>query len=448
MRPSTRSLCLSLLLGAGLCGAAAAQVPAAPAAPAAQAVETPDLALASAAFVYGYPLNEVMRACDRAPAVNALRRATTLATAASRGVVAPNNDTLYTSACLYLGAGWVRVGLPPAQGRYQSLQVVDAYSNNVAVLGPREVPAAGAQYVLRLAGAHAEGLPAGVPVIEVPTPYAFFLVRTLVKGTHDLEAAIAAQEGITLAPQAAAAPPRQAPVGPTPASDFFLKLMFRLHQNPPPASERALVASMAAIGVKPAAAPTLDGVDAALRAVWEQAHGAGLASLASALSTQSRRQGLWTTAANTGVFGNDYAFRARMARVGLLALPPSEAVYFSARSSARGQPLDGRTGHTLILPAGSWPPLTAPGFWSLSMYGADNYFVDNPIQRFAINGFTPGLKPQADGSLKIHLQCTDPGGEASANWLPAPCGPFWVSLRLYLPAAAVLEPGYAMPVLE
>ncbi|MBI5258070.1 MAG: DUF1254 domain-containing protein [Burkholderiales bacterium] len=405
-------------------------------------------AAALAAFHYGFPLNEVMRACDRQPGVNQLRHVTTLATAASRGVVAPNNDTLYSTACLYLASGSVTLTVPPAKGRYLSLQIADAYSNNVAVLGPRELPAEGGQVVVVPAGAPRQGLPAGAPVVELPTPYGFLIARTLVQGTHDLQAAVAAQSGITLAAQGTTTPNRAVPTAATPATDFFLKLMHRLAQNPPPAAEAAKLASLAAAGVRPQASPSAEGLSPELLATWERAYTSGLAGLTSQAGAHNRRHGAWVTSANTGVFGTDYEFRARIARVGLFALPPREAIYFSARSTGKGAPLDGRTGHVLKLPAGSWPPVTAPGFWSLSMYAPDNFFVDNPLQRYAINGFTPGLKPDADGSLTLHLQCTDPGGAASANWLPAPCGPFWVALRLYLPAPAVLDPATPMPAIE
>ena len=55
---------------------------------------------------------------------------------------------------------------------------------------------------------------------------------------------------------------------------------------------------------------------------------------------------------------------------------------------------------------------------------------------------------EKDGSLKLYLQCKDPGGAKSANWLPSPCGKFSATMRLYLPTAAALAPSFTLPPLS
>jgi hypothetical protein len=77
------------------------------------------------------------------------------------------------------------------------------------------------------------------------------------------------------------------------------------------------------------------------------------------------------------------------------------------------------------------PP--AKAFWSLTMYGADQFFVANPLGRYAI-GDRDKLAYNADGSLDLYIQHAWPGQDKEANWLPAPAaGPFSMNLRLYLP---------------
>jgi hypothetical protein len=81
--------------------------------------------------------------------------------------------------------------------------------------------------------------------------------------------------------------------------------------------------------------------------------------------------------------------------------------------------------------------------WSLSLYGADRFFVDNPIRRYAIGDRTPDLQYEADGGLRIVIQHDAPA--STTNWLPAPTGRFYLILRLYHPRAAFLEGRYAIP---
>jgi hypothetical protein len=399
------------------------------------------LAAAQAAFEFGYPLNEIMRVSERPPVMNRAFSMSTLATPADKTVVLPNNDTLYTQASLYLGESWVKLSLPAPNGRYMSAAIFDAYSNEAALVSARDIPEAGGEYYLVQRGASRAGIPDNAQVFEVSTPYALLLVRTLVNGPEDLEAARAAQQGIAVTGNSAAQPD---PVGDVSASSdaqaFYLKLMQRLAQNPPQASERDLVSTFARAGIVPSLTPDLSQVDAEQQAAWEIAFANSQAALAAASSTLYQTRGSWEFPdPNVAQPGTNYALRAAVARFMLLALPPTESLY--PRSQG-----DGSTPHVLHLPS-SWPPIESSGFWSLTMY-ADGYLVDNPIDRYSIGDRTPGLTKESDGSLKIYIQCEDPGGELSANWLPAPCGPYAVTMRLYVPTAEAQAPSFTLPNIE
>ncbi len=78
------------------------------------------------------------------------------------------------------------------------------------------------------------------------------------------------------------------------------------------------------------------------------------------------------------------------------------------------------------------PPVN--GFWFLTMYDADRFFVPNPLNRYTLSQ-RDNLTVNADGSVDIYLQADLPGAAKETNWLPAPKAKFSVMLRLYWPKA-------------
>jgi hypothetical protein len=95
-----------------------------------------------------------------------------------------------------------------------------------------------------------------------------------------------------------------------------------------------------------------------------------------------------------------------------------------------GRPLNGANRYVLHFAKGQAPP--AQGFWSLTMYDAQYFFVDNRLNRYTVSPRN-ALKYNPDGSLDLHVQTESPGTDAESNWLPAPKGDFILMLRLYWP---------------
>ena len=81
------------------------------------------------------------------------------------------------------------------------------------------------------------------------------------------------------------------------------------------------------------------------------------------------------------------------------------------------------------------------------MYNERQYFVDNPLDRYAI-GDRDALAFNSDGSLDLWLQHDSPGPERESNWLPAPPGAFNVVLRVYWPTEEALAGSWTPPGLE
>jgi len=138
----------------------------------------------------------------------------------------------------------------------------------------------------------------------------------------------------------------------------------------------------------------------------------------------------WGYTTKTGTYGTDYLQRALIAAIGLGANRPQDAVYPTSLKDKHGKEYTGAGKYLLRFAPGQLPPVK--GFWSLTMYDENYFFVANPINRYSMSVRTNPTF-EADGSLVIYVQNESPGAGKEANWLPAPKGQFYLMLRLYWP---------------
>ncbi len=149
--------------------------------------------------------------------------------------------------------------------------------------------------------------------------------------------------------------------------------------------------------------------------------------------------GSWQTP-DTGQL--DFLLRSAIAKEAQPGQNASEAIYPFAFTTASGQPLTGAHRYTLTFAPGSLPPVNA--FWSVALYDADEYAIENPIDRTQIGTYND-LTPNPDGSVTIYIQHDPPDPDHQPNWLPAPDGPFNLTLRLYNPDPAALTLDWTPP---
>ena len=88
----------------------------------------------------------------------------------------------------------------------------------------------------------------------------------------------------------------------------------------------------------------------------------------------------WGFTTKTGIYGTDYLQRALVTAIGLGANRPQDAVYpTSLKQTRTGQrAYTARTSTSCTFKKGQMPPVQ--GFWSLTMYDAKYFFVEQPAQ--------------------------------------------------------------------
>jgi hypothetical protein len=393
--------------------------------------------------------------------------------AEDRGVVRPNFDTLYSSMFLDLTAEPVVLSVPDTGGRYYLLPMLDMWTDVFASPGWRTTGTAAANFLIVSKGWRPElrarlveelRLPADTRVIEAPTPHVWIIGRTKTDGPADYAAVHKIQDGLKLTPASQWGKPAQAkPFTPDPSVDMkaepktqvdrlsteaLLALgaeLMKLH--PPHATDQPTIDRMRRIGLEPGKSFDPASLSPATRDAIRPAAAEAQRLLQWKLKTLARVENGWSLNTDTmGVYGNYYLKRALIAQYGLGANLPEDAIYPANLFDKDGQPLQGGTKYVIHFPRGAAPPANA--FWSITLYDNEGFQIANPANKFAVSSWMP-FQFNPDGSLDILVQSDDPGGEKTANWLPAPpSGPFSLTMRLYAPNSDALTGKWSPPPVE
>lgn len=411
----------------------------------------PDLnSLIRAAYLYGFTPFEMARLGAEAAqrgAYNRIGYRQTLADDTSRNITTPNNDTLYASAWLDLTNGPVALTIPPRERRYFSVALMDVFSDNAHVLSVRSSASTTGRYLV--AGPNWRGsTPRDSALLRMPSAHGWLLGRVLVDGQSDLTSAVGVLRQIALSDVGA---PRPLEVAPRDAADpeNFLNVVNEVLGRCDPGSANVRRARrFRSIGVQPGARGAFAALSPPVQNAWRSIASSVLTELRGDTGVSGQLRAGWIYPPNSvGDFGRDDHLRAAIALGGIGALPPQEAVYFTAVADSDGGPLHGASTYRWTLPASGVP---VDAFWSLTMYEMDAsgrlFFVANPINRFSIGDRTPGLSFSDSGSLDILISHAPTS--QTANWLPAPAGPFRLMLRAYLPRPALHNGRWPVPALQ
>ena len=367
-------------------------------------------------------------------------------------VVRPNFDTLYSSAWLDLTKEPMIVSVPDTQGRYYLLPMLDMWTDVFASPGWRTTGTQAGDYAVVPPG-WSGSIPANVVRIDAPTPYVWIIGRTKTDGPADYDAVHKIQAGLKVTPISrfgqAVEPvvgnvdpgvdmktPPKIQVDTMPASKFFAYAAEILKLQPPHITDEPILAQMRRIGIERGKSFDIDKLDPAIKTALESVPKEALALMAWKVSSLARVVNGWSMNTDTmGVYGNYYLKRAIITQLGLGANLPEDAIYPINLADDTGKPLDGANRYVLHFESGAIPPVNA--FWSVTLYDAEGYQVPNSLNRFAVSSWMP-FKYDPDGSLDLYFQNESPGADKEANWLPAPKGPFNLTMRLYAPKTDAL----------
>lgn len=367
-------------------------------------------------------------------------------------VVRPNFDTLYSSSWLDLTQGPLVVSVPDTQGRYYLLPMLDMWTDVFASPGWRTTGTQAMNFAVVPQNWQGQ-LPDDVQRINAPTPYVWIIGRTKTDGPADYETVHKIQKGFKITPLAnwgknstqvqakidpnvdMKTPPKEQ-VDTMPADAYFAYAAELLKLHPPHVTDEPILALLKRVGFEQGKSFDLNKAAPEVKRGFTSVPKDAQKLMAWKIPTIGRTENGWSMNTDTvGVYGNYYLKRAIIANLGLGANLPEDAIYPLNLADNTGKPLDGANKYTIHFDKDNIPPVNA--FWSITLYDQQGYQAANSLNRFAVSSWMP-FKYNKDGSLDLYFQNESPGSDKETNWLPAPKGPFDLTMRLYAPKDTAL----------
>jgi len=364
-------------------------------------------------------------------------------------VTAPNADTLYTTAWIDVSnEPWI-FSVPDMGDRYYLLPMLSGWTDVFQVPGKRTTGGKAQKYAITGPG-WSGTLPPGVTEYKSPTGLVWILGRIYCTGTPaDYAAVHALQDKFALAPLSSYGKPYTPVPQPVDASfdmktgvrdqvdalsvnDYFNYLARLLKTNPPAAADAPIVEKMKAIGLEPGKDFDPSKLGAINKEVIKTVPKLAQVKIMEYFKKAAEPVNGWMyLIKDIGIYGTNYIQRALVTAIGLGANRPQDAIYPTTQKDADGHEYDGASKKYVIhFNKGEMPPTN--GFWSITMYDKDYFFVPNPLNRYTLSARNKFVN-NPDGSVDLYLQADSPGKAKEANWLPAPKAQFIPMMRLYWP---------------
>lgn len=427
------------------------------------------------ALIYTYPLaifSSWAGGVLRSYTVNQIFHQRALATPTDPGVIKPNVDTLYSRVVLDLSQNDVVLTVPNiTDGRYWVYPVYDPFGNNQAEIGVVNGNPPGDYLIRRADDVFAapgydndtrhfnSSLYKGV--VNLPGSYGTMLIRLLLLAntTADLNAVNTYQNATRLTPINRTAPypvqPYTTPAPPltslalngsllgiqTPAQQLEFAARLIPYNQPEVYSERYRVAvNLALAGLYRGHYTQPAGVNLTQAAVIANASITADVQNQTHIRQQSNEWQL-SIPEYQGDFTTHYSSTAYVALAGYQQQTVKQTLYPGFRSLGFSSVFTLPTNGALLLTFSSKPKLIKPGFWSLSVYGADQYLIPNSLNQFEVGDrnydmkypdggyvYGPNANASRDGSFQILVQPANqpPPANWTGNWLPASTTFSWI----------------------
>ena len=198
----------------------------------------------------------------------------------------------------------------------------------------------------------------------------------------------------------------------------------------PSQAHRGTIPRVAAFALK-ALGVTVVGIVLGLLTAWLALSSAG-----------GMADGPWRTSLTAGDAESGAYARARVALHGLFALNRGETLYYTAATDSDDHRLDGACRYEVYgrAPDARW--------WSITAYGADDYLIPNPANRYSVAKTTAMMQPDNSFSVQVSRASTSPQASrenGGGNWIAVEPGRFTLTLRLYNPAPDIArDPRHAV----
>jgi hypothetical protein len=428
---------------------------------------TPYEEIAFETYLYLYPIMVMEETRQRSLAhssrgdQNLFHHSRTTANHRWRLVARTNIDTLFSSGWIDLSEGSGKLEIPKSHDRFYMFQLLDMWTDTFGVIGSRTVGEDGISAQLFGPGVATEVIrnSRSTTAIRCPTNSVWIIGRTAVTANEDLQSAHEFLSGVSLIAESESQfmtdTRRVAQTSPSSpvetveslsAEQFFEQGIRLLRREYSHLSDLSQLLRMKRLGLDPAPGATFPTWRDEIREKIEKSVARARQQISSSIENRGSRVNGWNYSIDGfGTWGNDYLRRAAIAKFGLAANPPEDAVYFTGMRDSDGRRLTGEGDYLIRFNPGEFPP--AGGFWSITLYDANGHLFANDLNRYGLRS-RDVLRISNDGSLTILISQRQKDAIPVTNWIPSCPGPIDLCLRIYSPSPEVLDATWLPPQIK
>ena len=430
------------------------------------------------AFVYGYSLvltevtkdvlTNVAKPVGQSAPINQFSPPSQLITAKFHDIVSVNVDTVYSFAWVNTSEEPMVVSFPDAGKRFWVGELIDAWTNPYHTLAGVSGDFSGKTFVLVGPSTPKGKINTTLPVIKSPTDLSIVVGRYLSYRTPgDIEKINALQKKLSITPLSKYGQTYTPPLGtvnpnidmkvapPEKIENFTAKQFFDvfvpvLGENPPQkVRDAAYVENLRLMGFEPGKKIDWSKFTEEQLADMQAGIDEGkteMAEMATDLGSQGKIVNGWISSVQM----YDYKYNTRNMKRDIIgvkgfgALPTSQAVYFMTTFDSEGNPVNSANDYEVRFKKGEFPPVK--GFWSLTIYTAAGWLIDNELNRYNISS-EDKLTIDENGDLVIYISANP--AKVKSNWLPSgkQVTDLSFALRCYAPEKPLLEEKWHAPAI-